>query len=138
MALPKILIADDNHQDVFLAREAISDLGMPTTVLVAYDGLQAMEGIDLHKPDVVLLDLKMPRMNGMEVLAKLKSYTNKPYIIVLTTSDSAKEIKEAMELGADAYMVKPFEAHDFEAKISAIKAIFIRKDFEFVKFKKNE
>lgn len=98
----KVLIVDDNAiVRLGLARivEQIPDV---ERVEEASDGIEAMETVMKFSPDVVLLDVRMPRMNGLEVLAKLPKDIN---VIMLTSKDDAETISEAVDLGAKGYLV---------------------------------
>ena len=116
---PPILVADDDENDVFLLQHAYKNAGLENPLFVVNDGLEAcdyLEGEGAYAdrksyplPVLMLLDLKMPRMNGFEVLARLRtcSQFDKITTIVLSGSEMEADNKKARELGADDYCVKP-------------------------------
>ena len=129
MADIEILLIEDNPDDIDLAREALSEVDAPTHLTVAKDGVEAMEV--LHKqgehseaptPHFILLDLKMPKMGGIQVLQETKSDIDlrRIPIVVLTTSDAEGDILDAYELHANAYVVKPVDLDEF---INVVKEI---------------
>lgn len=114
----EILLIEDNEGDIFLTQQAFLDGKFPGKIHVANDGV---EGLDfLYKrdkfshaptPHLILLDLNMPRMNGKEFLAQMKSDPKLRIIpvIMLTSSLSPKDITDCYELFVNSYVVKPFE-----------------------------
>ena len=88
-------------------------------VQIAFDGLEAMEKISELRPDLVLLDIMMPRMDGFEVLEKLKASpdTEKIPVIMLTARKSREDMEKAMALGAVEYITKPFKAVEVVDKV---------------------
>src|ERR1043166_5084095 len=119
-----ILVAEDDENDVFFWRRALKRLGLPNELIVVADGQQLVDylsakGIYAARsayplPGLLLLDLKMPRKGGFEVLAWLKSRPDLAELPVVILSSSAQEsdIKKARELGADGYQVKPQNSED--------------------------
>ena len=104
-----ILLVDDNIGDIILTKDALKNLSFINEIWVARDGVEAMqilrsEGkfIDMPRPDLVLLDLNMPRMNGFEVLAEMKADKNLCLIpvIILTSSEADDDISRAYQNGA--------------------------------------
>jgi CheY-like chemotaxis protein len=116
--LVEILLVDDDTGDVQLTREAFEEGRLGNRLSIAGDGEQAMaflrregEFADAPRPDLILLDLNMPRMDGREVLAELKSdptLANIPVAIV-TGNDIEGEILKAYNLGVDCYITKPMD-----------------------------
>lgn len=102
----KIIIADDEESIRLLLRRIFSD----HIVLAAADGQAALRLIAAESPSVVLLDLNMPLMSGLEVLYALKNTDSAPLVIVLTGNDDLDSARKALELGAISYITKPFEA----------------------------
>lgn len=131
MDLRTILLAEDNPQDVELTLEALSENNLANNVIVVKDGVEAMEYLRYegeyklrHKgdPAVLLLDIKMPRMDGIEVLQSIRSdkkLKNLP-VVMLTSSREEPDLKKCYELGVNAYVVKPVNFNDF---INAVKEI---------------
>lgn len=116
--LKAILLAEDNPNDVELTLEAFSEYNLSNEVVVAEDGVEALDYLlqrgkhqdrPAGNPAVVLLDIKMPRMDGLEVLRVIKSDPVLKLIpvVVLTSSREERDLVESYELGVNAYVVKP-------------------------------
>lgn len=109
--LPTILIAEDDADDRFFLTEAVKETGYPCQLIFAHDGqhaLQLLQGM-ASPPDLVLLDVNMPRLNGFEVLTKIRfsaAWKSLP-VLMFSTSNSADSKAKAQTLGADDYLVKP-------------------------------
>ncbi len=125
----EILLADDSATDVMLAEEALEHAKVRNNLSVVKDGVEAMaflrhEGqyADKPRPDLILLDLNMPRKDGREVLAEVKADENlRPIpIVVLTTSKAQEDVLKAYGLHANCYISKPV---DFEQFTNVIRAI---------------
>jgi CheY-like chemotaxis protein len=112
----QILLAEDNPADVYLIEEALREHKIDFRITVAEDGEMAMSLLsnDALRPDIVLLDLNMPKRGGGEVLDQLrkKSGPDVP-VIVLTSSDSPSDREDAMRLGATCYIRKPTGLDEF-------------------------
>jgi CheY-like chemotaxis protein len=115
-----ILLVEDNPVDVDLTLRAFRKKKLTNPVLVARDGEEAISFITkwetgVHPPIVILLDLKLPKFSGLEVLKKIKSHETFKTIpvVVLTSSSSDLDIKAAYELGANSYIVKPVNFNKF-------------------------
>ena len=117
MNLPiQILLAEDNPADVYLIEEALREHRVDCRIVVADDGEAAMRMIDQGEfcPDIVLLDLNMPKRSGSEVLEKLRHTCGKSVpVIILTSSDSPSDRQEALKLGATKYIRKPTGLDEF-------------------------
>lgn len=117
---PPILLVEDNPVDVDLALRAFARRKLANPVLVARDGEEALEWIPRWeagetKPAVILLDLNMPRVDGLTVLQTLKAnpeFRNIP-VVILTTSKEDRDISKAYELGVNSYIVKPVNFENF-------------------------
>lgn len=131
--LRTILLAEDNPKDAELTLEVLSEHNPANNVIVVKDGVEAMEYLKyegnykLRKPSnpvVVLLDIKMPRKDGIEVLREMRN--NKLLktlpVVMLTSSREEKDLITSYELGVNAYVVKPVNFKDF---IEAVKQIGI-------------
>jgi two-component system response regulator len=114
-----ILLVEDNPDDVELTRDALADNGIANPLVVARDGVEALTY--LHDADplprVVLLDLNMPRLGGIEVLRRMRAErrTRSIPVVILTTSDEERDLVDAYELGVNSYVQKPVgfgEFHD--------------------------
>ena len=128
-ALKTILFVEDNPKDVELTLEALSEYKLANQVIVANDGVAAMEYLRCRgtyaerkpeNPAVILLDIKLPRMDGLEVLRAIRSEEALKTIpvVMLTSSREAPDLKTSYELGANAYVVKPVNFKEF---IDAVK-----------------
>ena len=125
----EILLVEDNMNDAELAIRALHKSNIANNIVHLKDGVIALdflygrgefEGRNVHhKPKVILLDLKMPRVDGMEVLEKIKgdAFTKNIPVVVLTSSKESPDIEKAYALGANSYIVKPVE---FDGFIKAI------------------
>jgi len=105
----KILIVDDERDYVALLGEILTTHGYE--VSLAYDGQQAIDMVSKDKPDLIILDIKMPRLNGWEVSKFLSNdtrYNNIPFLM-LTACNDVDDIKSGMRLGAISYIAKPFK-----------------------------
>jgi two-component system, chemotaxis family, response regulator Rcp1 len=130
----EILLVEDNPGDVRLAQEALNDAKMANNLNVVTDGVDALEYLrrqgkhsDVPRPDLILLDLNLPRKDGREVLGEVKEDEDLRTIpvVVLTTSDAEADIMRSYELHANAYVRKPV---DFDAFIEVVRTI---EDFWF-------
>jgi CheY-like chemotaxis protein len=124
MEFGKILLAEDDPRDVELTLEALREHNLANEVVVARDGEEALDyvyrrGSFAHRsegqPVVVLLDLKMPKVDGVEVARQLKSdaRTRMIPVVVLTSSRESRDLEECYRLGVNAYVVKPVQFRDF-------------------------
>jgi CheY-like chemotaxis protein len=125
----EILVVEDNPQDLELALRALRKANVSNRIQVARDGTEALDYLFCagaysdrrieDTPKVVLLDLKLPKVDGLEVLRKVKSdeRTNKIPVVVLTSSKEQQDIVESYRLGVNSYIVKPV---DFEGFASAV------------------
>jgi CheY-like chemotaxis protein len=125
----EILMVDDSMGDVRLAQEALKEARVANRLSIVHDGEQAMAFLrredgygDAPRPDLVLLDLNMPRMDGREVLAQIKGDPDLRTIpvVVLTTSEAEADIVKAYDLHANAYITKPV---DLEAFLDAVRVV---------------
>lgn len=108
----KILIVDDEAHIRMLIEQTLEDLeDEGVELLLAENGEQALELIQKEEPNLVFLDVMMPKMNGMEVCQKVKKELNLShvYIILLTAKGQEVDRKKGLEMGADRYMTKPFD-----------------------------
>lgn len=125
----EILLVEDDPGDVMMTREAFQDHKLRNTLHVVDDGVDAMaflrrEGdfVDKPRPDLVLLDLNLPRMDGREVLQAIKSdpQLSSIPVVVLTTSEAEDDVLRSYSLHANAYVTKPV---DFERFIEVVRQI---------------
>ena len=125
----RILLVEDDQDHVFLVRRALADLAdAAVTVEVAGDGVQAVERLARARfepggpPQLVLLDLKMPRMGGLEVLRRLRAgeATRRLPVVVLTSSERQEDREEALRLGATWFVCKPVGGRRFRSEIQQL------------------
>lgn len=119
-----ILLVEDNARDAELISRALKKFNLANSLFVVEDGVEAIDFVFcrgkyaerdiIHPPKVVFLDLKLPRLNGLEVLRliKMDERTRKIPVVMVTSSRQDPDIKAAYELGANSYVIKPV---DFEA-----------------------
>ncbi len=120
-----ILLVEDNADDEQLTLRAMRQSEVPNIILVARDGAEALEhvfGPGARLPDLILLDLKLPKVSGLEVLQRLRAdeRTRSLPVVVLTSSDEEKDIVESYSLGANSYIRKPV---DFDEFIDAVRQL---------------
>jgi class 3 adenylate cyclase len=115
----RVLAVDDNPENIELVSDIVESMGHE--VLRAYDGFQAIDLARFATPDVILLDINMPGMNGFEVVEQLKAddRTAQIPIIMLSAQAEIDDRVQALGLGADDYLVKPFSARELAARIDA-------------------
>jgi DNA-binding response OmpR family regulator len=113
-----ILLVDDEERIINFLRTKLKISGYD--VLVATNGTEALEQFRAHEPDLVVLDLVMPRMDGFEVLKELRSFSSVPVIILSAKKADVDKIK-GLHLGADDYLPKPFNPDELLARIEAVK-----------------
>jgi len=128
---PTILLVEDDPQDAELTLNALGSADPPPEIIHLHDGAEALDYLfrrgaysarETSLPAVMLLDLKMPRVDGLEVLRQVKSDPELKSIpvVVLTSSREEKDVRQTYALGANAYVVKPVR---FESFLEAIKAV---------------
>ncbi|MFI5492964.1 response regulator [Actinoplanes sp. NPDC051859] len=125
----EILVVDDDDADAFMISEALEGSDTHTTVNRVADGREALDYLrrvepyaDAHRPDLILLDLNMPRMDGRETLAAIKTDDRLKAIpvVILTTSGADGDIQASYQHRANAYVTKPFDLEDFESTVRTI------------------
>ena len=129
--LKTILLVEDNPKDVELTLEALRDTNLANKVVTVKDGIEALEFLQCkgdfkernkENPAVILLDIKMPRMDGIELLKIIRNdseFKTLP-VVMLTSSREEPDLKKSYELGVNAYVVKPVNFQDF---ITAVKQL---------------
>ncbi len=129
--LKGILLVEDDPKDIELTLTALSEYNLSNEIMVARDGVEALDylyrrGEFVLRPEgnpvVILLDLKMPKLDGVQVLRQLKSDEQMRFVpvVILTSSRESRDLEEAYRLGANAYVVKPVRFTEF---VEAIKGI---------------
>jgi CheY-like chemotaxis protein len=122
--LGRILLVEDDPRDVELSLRALDEYNLANEVVIARDGQQALDFLFCHgdfenrireNPAVILLDLKLPKVNGLEVLQEIRSDKRLKMIpvVVLTSSQEEKDMVRSYALGVNAYVVKPVDFHEF-------------------------
>jgi DNA-binding response OmpR family regulator len=112
-----VLIADDEPQMVGVIAYALQTAGFQ--VIMAYDGIQALQQIEEHHPDLVILDVMMPGIDGFEACQRVRNETTIP-VLLLTVKDEQEDVIRGLELGADDYMTKPFSTRELVLRVQAI------------------
>jgi len=126
-----ILLVEDNPQDVEITRRALEKGQVKNRLTVARDGQEALDILDAIKgddpPSLILLDLNMPRLNGIEVLQVIKGDPNlrRIPVIVLTTSTREEDIVRAYDLGVNTFISKPVRFEDFMRVVMTIQEYWI-------------
>jgi len=125
-----ILMVEDNYLDALLTREILSDTDRAdyqvSTVKDGVEALAYLHGLNGYenspRPDLIILDLNLPRMNGFDFLARIKKETGLKTIpvCILTTSEATEDIEKAKELQTDCYLIKPLDLKEFEEVFSGI------------------
>jgi two-component system response regulator len=128
----EILLVEDNPNDVELTLRALKKRNLTNKVHVVKDGTEALEflfgtgayaGRDInHYPKVILLDLKLPKVDGLEVLRRIKSdeRTKVIPVVVLTSSKEERDLVESYKLGANSYITKPVDFENFVKSVSEL------------------
>ncbi|GAB3075284.1 response regulator [Micromonospora schwarzwaldensis] len=131
----RILVVDDDPGDVLMIEEALEESDVEKVIDVVADGEEAMEFLrregrhtGAQRPDVILLDLNMPRMDGRQVLGEVKRDENLRSIpiVVLTTSNADTDVVSSYTLQANAYVTKPIDLDDFNDVVRRIDEFFGR------------
>lgn len=122
MLAKSILLVDDDELDVISFERALAKIELPITLYTAFNGLEALELLKEKNitPDIILLDLNMPRMNGMEFLEELRKDDafKAIKIFVMTTSNEKRDRVRTEELGISGYILKPMNFNDNTKRIS--------------------
>lgn len=132
----EVLLVEDSPGDVRLTKEAFRDANTSIHLNVAVDGVEAMaflkrQGVhaDAPRPDLILLDLNLPKMDGREVLAHIKADADLQAIptVILTTSDAESDIVKSYRLHANCYLSKPVQLDAFESLVRSINDFWLTK-----------
>jgi CheY-like chemotaxis protein len=129
--LKRILLAEDSSRDVELTLAALAEHNLANEVVVAHDGAEALDylygrgqftGHANGQPVVVLLDLKMPKVDGLEVLRQIRSDEQLRYlpVVMITSSREEQDLIRSYQLGVNAYVVKPVDFHQFVESIREV------------------
>ena len=115
-----ILIVDDNAQNVELLQAFLESL--PVRIVTAFDGVDALEKVQQHNPDLILLDIMMPRMSGFQVCRKLKGEqkTRDIQILMVTALNELGDIEQASECGTDDFVSKPVNKLELLTRVKSL------------------
>jgi len=133
----RVLIAEDDPTDIFLLQRAFAFAEVPAILHVVRDGQEAIDYLEgeasyadrqAHPlPDLLLLDLKMPKLNGFDVLAWLRRQPGlkRLLVTVLTSSDQPQDINRAYDLGANSYLLKPHSSHELSDLVKRVQKYWL-------------
>src|SRR5271157_5466585 len=129
----EIILVEDNPADVEMTLEALKERNLANKVHVLRDGVEALAYImnnvdcrpgkaDEHRPKLILLDLKLPKVDGLEVLKRIRAddRTKSVPVVILTSSNEERDRTEGYKLGANSYVVKPVDFDDFARAVAEI------------------
>jgi chemotaxis family two-component system response regulator Rcp1 len=125
----RILLVEDNPVDVFITREALKTWKIRNSLNVVEDGQEALDFLhrtgthaEAERPDLILLDLNLPKKNGMEVLSEISQHAHLSTItvVVVTTSAAETDLKKCIALGAKRCIIKPLEFDEYVRQLSAV------------------
>jgi CheY-like chemotaxis protein len=142
-AMIRVLLVEDSPGDVRLTQEAFQHANNSIHLIAVSDGIEALaflrrEGTNVHapRPDIILLDLNLPRMGGHEVLAHIKNSDSLRSIpvVILTISGAEADIEKTYELQANCYLTKPLQLSEFESVVKSINEFWLTR----VKFPKED
>lgn len=123
--MTKILIADDSKQITSILEEYAKKEGY--SVVIALDGAEALKKAETEKPDILLLDVMMPKKDGFEVCREIRKNSTIPIIIITARGEDFEKIM-GLEIGADDYIVKPFSPAEVMARVKAIMRRIVREE----------
>lgn len=116
MAATILIVEDDKSLQTYL-KDLLLDNGY--AIKIASDGVQALEMFEKVSPDLVVLDLNLPKMSGESVCQEIKKRNPDTRVLILTAKDSVQNVVQGLQLGADDYMTKPFNSEEFLARVEA-------------------
>jgi CheY-like chemotaxis protein len=128
----QILLVEDNPVDVFMTGEALKRWKISNSLHVAQDGQEALDFLhrrgayaEAERPDLIFLDLNLPKINGIEVLSEISQHEDLSTItvVVVTTSSAESDRKTCVDLGAKHYIVKPLEFDEYVRQLSAVQEL---------------
>jgi CheY-like chemotaxis protein len=136
-ATKRVLIAEDDPSDIFLLQRAFTAAAVPASLHFVRDGQEAIDYLGGEAsfsdratyplPDLMLLDLKMPRLNGFDVLEWLRKQPGlrRLLVTILTSSDQARDIDRAYDLGANSYLLKPHGTHELSDLVTRLQRYWL-------------
>ena len=117
----KVLVVEDNPGDVRLIQECLNDAISPISLSFAPDGEAALELVDRTEPDVILLDINLPKLDGHEVLKHMRANgKHAPVVVVMSSSRNPDDIEKAFEEGARDYIAKPSDLDEFRRAVDSV------------------
>ncbi|MGD9091205.1 MAG: response regulator transcription factor [Anaerolineales bacterium] len=116
--MPSVLIVDDDPKLLKMLQRTLTYENL--NVLTATNGLEALPLVQTHKPDLIILDWMMPKMDGLTFVQRLREADNQTMILMLTARDAIENRVEGLESGADDYLVKPFAPAELVARVHAM------------------
>jgi two-component system response regulator MprA len=116
--MPSVLIVDDDPKLLKMLQRTLTYENL--NVLTATNGLEALPLVQTHKPDLIILDWMMPKMDGLTLVQKLREAENQTMVLMLTARDTIENRVEGLESGADDYLVKPFAPAELVARVHAM------------------
>ena len=116
--MPTILIVDDDQKLLKMLQRTMTYEGL--CVITASNGQEALDQVDQNKPEIIILDWMMPKMDGLVVVQQLRAENNQAFILMLTAKDALENRVEGLESGADDYLVKPFAPEELVARVHAL------------------
>jgi two-component system response regulator len=125
----RILLVEDNPADISLTKEALNRNEIVNEIYVVHNGVEALNFLEKkHRPDLIFLDLNLPKMTGLEVLKEIKEHEKYKRIpvIILTISNNEEDLIKAYDLHANCYINKPLEIKEFYAIMSSIVDFFFK------------
>lgn len=142
-----LIVIDDNDGDVYLFEEAVKtvheelsnkDILVNFNIDSAINGEEGLAKIKSKNYSIIFLDIKMPKMDGIEALAKIKELFLDAYVIMFTTSNYDEDIKKTYDLGANGYLLKSLDIFEFEEHLKSTLMIFLQENFIYFKAIKPE
>lgn len=129
----RVLLVEDNPGDAELTKETLEASRVFVEISVVIDGVQALDYLlrrppfaDAEPPDLILLDLNLPRMHGKEVLAEIKRHDalRRIPVVILTSSDAEQDVVKSYELGANCYVTKPVGLQAFQTIVRSVEGFW--------------
>jgi two-component system, chemotaxis family, response regulator Rcp1 len=129
----RVLLVEDNEADAYLTRETLEASKLRVEIAIASDGVEAIDYLlrrppfaDIVLPDLILLDLNLPRLDGRQVLEELRQHEALRTIpvVILTSSDAERDIAQSYQLGANCYVTKPVGLDAFQSIVRAVEGFW--------------
>lgn len=144
MSKADVLLIEDSNSDAFMFQRALRRVKNECKVHVVRDGKEALDylfsqgqysHLNQHLPKVIFLDLKLPKINGLEVLEEIKNnpVTYNIPVVILSSSNEETDLRKAYELGVNSYLVKPFKMENYNALVSNITNYWLSMNITFHK-----